>query len=456
MEPIVTPAAMSVVDANAPEPLEELIARAAWQVARRARLMLGGVYGRRVTVIAGPGNNGEDARVAAKRLTRWGVHVATVEPDVPVLPAADLVIDGAFGTGMNRPYQAPANPTNTPVLAIDIPSGVDGLTGALLGQPLKADHTITFAALKPGLLLPPGSDYCGRVEVVDIGLDVSAANSRLLTRPQAAALMPRRGTADHKWNRAVWVIGGSKGMYGAPLLAARGALRSGSGMVWCGLPGQPTPGIASEVVFRSLEKLNWHTAVLAESDRFGALVVGCGLGYDGASQRTVRALIETSDLPLVVDADALRMLGPSPALRSNIVLTPHDGEFQTLTGSKPSGDRFSDARALASSTGATVLLKGPLTIVASPDGECLASDTGDQRLATAGSGDVLAGIIGSYLAAGLQPLQAAALGAWVHGECGRSLTPFGMVASDLVDSLPQVSARLVPETAPHGESHASY
>lgn len=456
MEPIVTPEEMRAIDANASAPIEELIARAAWHVARRARSMLGGVYGRRVTVIAGPGNNGEDARVAAELLARWGVRTAVVAPDVETLPAADLVIDGAFGTGMNRGYISPPALAGVPVLAIDIPSGLDGLTGQALTMPLRADHTVTFAAHKPGLLLSPGNQYCGRVELVDIGLDVSSAQAWLLTADDVARLLPIRGASDHKWKRAVWVIGGSSGMYGAPLLAANAALRSGAGMVWCGLPGQGAPGIASEIVFRSLDEDAWHEAVLADVDRFGSLVVGCGLGRSSAAGESLQALVDATACPIVLDGDALRLLGQTPQLRANIVLTPHDGEFEALTGSMPGADRFGAARELAAATGATVLLKGPLTIVASPDGQCLASDSGDRRLATAGTGDVLAGMIGSYLAAGVSPREAAAIGAWMHGECGRSQPEFGMVASDLVASIGQVSARLVSAAAPHGEPHASY
>lgn len=472
---------MRAIDAAAPEPLDELIARAGAHVARHARSMLGGVYGRRVIAIAGPGNNGADARYAAQMLQGWGVHVEIVAPDVERLPRVDLVIDGAFGTGMNRPYRAPQVPDSVRILAVDIPSGIDGLTGEQLGAPLRATETVTFAALKPGLLLGSGPEFSGKVHVVEIGLETGVAGAAatagawLLTESDARESSPRRAHDTHKWKRAVYVIGGSAGMFGAPLLASRAALRAGCGLVWCGLPGQESPPVATEIVFRELPN-DWHAAVLADAARFGALAIGCGLGRSPEVASGVLSLIDATSTPgatrvpgtvavpgasdatsvaMVIDGDGLRALGELPRLRPNIVLTPHDGEYASLAGQPPGPNRFAAARSLAAATNATVLLKGPLTIVARPDGHCVATNTGDQRLATAGSGDVLTGIIGSYLAAGLDPAVAAGLGAWIHGEAAMSLSPVGMVASDLVDEIADVATRLVSAT-PHGETHAAY
>lgn len=450
MTPIVTPDEMQAIDAAAPEPIEELIERAARQVARHARQMLGGTYGRRVAVIAGPGNNGADARVAAGVLDCAGVKTRTFDPQAESLPSCDLVIDGAFGTGLARPYRAPAVSASTQVLAVDIPSGVDGLIGTLLGEPLCADRTVTFGALKPGLLLHPGAGLAGDVRVCGIGLDVSGARAHLMTETGARGLVPRRGPTDHKWSRAVWVIGGSTGMLGAPLLAAEAALRSGAGSVRCSLPGQIPPSARSEIVFVDTPAARWHDLVVSEARRFGAIVVGCGLGRSQEAAAALAALIGETPVkvPIVIDGDALRLLGRSPSLRQNVVLTPHDGEYEALFGSPPAQDRFGAARALAGATGATVLLKGPLTIVADPQGSCVASSRGDERLATAGSGDVLAGVVGSFLAGGIQPLEAAGLAAWVHGDAGHSQPSFGMVASDLLRGLPVTLSRLAPSTDP--------
>ena len=440
MIPIVTPAEMRVIDASANEPIDVLIERAGWHVARRARAMLGGVYGRRVLALAGPGNNGADARAAARVLTAWGAHVTVLPPDVGSLGEADLVIDGAFGTGMNRPYEPPSNDADVPVLAIDTPSGVDGLTGAVNGAALAADHTVTFAALKPGLLVSPGANLVGEVEVVDIGLDTTGAAAWLVEEHDVATWLPLRLRDAHKWTRSVFVVGGSGGMYGAPLLASQAALRSGSGIVWCGLPGQLAPGIASEVVFRELPGNGWSAAALSDVERFGAVALGCGMDVDVATE--VTAFIAECPVPVVVDGGAIRGLGQGVTLNPSVVLTPHDAEFEALAGSRPGQDRFAAARALAASTGATVLLKGPTTIVASPDGTCLAANAGDQRLATAGTGDVLAGIIASLLAAGLAPPRAAAAGAWLHGRAGQTQAAAGFVASDLMQGLRVVLADL--------------
>lgn len=438
MIPIVTPAEMRAIDAAAPEPLEELIARAGWHVARVARTMMGGVYGRRVAAIAGPGNNGADTRIAAEILRGWGVSVELLAPDATTVPNADLVIDGAYGTGMNRPYQPPLVAESTPVLAVDIPSGLDGLTGELLGDPLVATRTVTFAALKPGLLLGAGPDRCGDIEVVDIGLDVSHATAWEIADVDVVDAMPRRRRDDHKWKHAVYVIGGSPGMYGAPLLAANAALRTGAGMVWCGLPGQQAPAISSEVVFTGLPAERWSEQVAATANRFSAFVVGCGMpagsGNDVGTTHDVGVMARL-DVPTVVDGGGIRALGPQDEVGQftpQLVLTPHDGEYESLMGERPGPDRFDAARSAAKRTGATVLLKGPVTIVASPDGTCIASTAGDERLATAGTGDVLAGIVGALLAGGVEPALAAAMGAWLHGSAAQTQGLHGFVASDLL------------------------
>ena len=221
MIPIVTPTEMAAIDAAAPEPVEELIERAGNALARAALDMLGGGYGRRVTVLAGKGNNGADGRAAARRLELRGVRVAVVDatelPDA--LPAAHLAIDAAYGTGLRRPYSPPSIPVcldrpgqSAPVLAADIPSGVDGLTGEIHGEPWAADQTVAFGALKPGLILHPGAQYCGQVTVAPIGLDVSDARTHLVTSDDVTRWLPVRPAEAHKWQTACWVIAGSPGM----------------------------------------------------------------------------------------------------------------------------------------------------------------------------------------------------------------------------------------------------
>lgn len=225
-------------------------------------------------------------------------------------------------------------------------------------------------------------------------------------------------------------------MTGAAVLSTRAAMRAGAGYTRLSIPGLATDRSAPiEAVQVPLDR-DWSAQVLADEARFGALVVGPGLGRSEATAKQVQRLAAEATCPIVFDADALSALGHPTGLRPDIVLTPHDGEFERLCGHRPDVDRFSAARQLASSSGATVLLKGPTTIVASPDGEALAVTAGDARLATAGTGDVLAGIIGALMAAGLSPQKAAAAGAHWHGRAARLGPSVGLVAGDLPDLLP--------------------
>jgi hydroxyethylthiazole kinase-like uncharacterized protein yjeF len=444
--PVLTPEEMRAVDAAAPEPVETLIDRAGAAVARVAIELLGGTYGRVVNVIAGPGNNGADGRVAARRLDDRGVCVRVFEaascPDQ--LPPADLVIDAAYGTGFRGWWRTP-DPGDAPILAVDIPSGVDGLTGRTSGAVRAAAVTVTFAAAKPGLYLGDGAALAGEVRVVDIGLDVSAATAYVVERDDVASWLRPRAADAHKWGRAVRVVAGSAGMPGAAYLAAAGAQRAGAGMVHLSSPGADgQPPI--EAVSRPLPALEWAEAVLGDLHRFHALVIGPGLGRHDRTVASVTKVVIDAVLPVVVDGDGLFALswnadGAPTMLRSRevpTVLTPHDGEYALLTGSAPGDDRLDAARRLAADTAADVLLKGPTTVLAGPSGRALMVTNGDQRLATAGSGDVLAGIVGALLAAGGDPLDAAAAGAWVHAAAAMRGPAHGLVASDLLTLLPPV------------------
>jgi len=444
--PIVTPAEMAAVDAAAPEPVEVLIGRAGAAVAWAARRVMGGTYGRTVHVIAGKGNNGNDGRFAAARLRQWGVQVEVHGADAcpSVLDAADLVIDAAYGTGFHGEWWAPRAGA-TPVLAVDIPSGVDGLTGAAGRGVLPADRTVTFAALKPGLLFGPGRWLAGDVEVADIGLDAGATMAHLVDGTDVARWWRPRPPGAHKWSRAVRVVAGSPGMTGAAHLTAAAALRAGAGMVTLSTPGLEADAPV-EVVVRRLEGADWAGVVLDDLDRYRALVVGPGLGRHDDTVTAVRRLVVESPLPVVVDGDGLFSLawGASDAAsvlgrrRGVTVLTPHDGEYGLLTGARPGPDRIGAARRLAASTGSVVLLKGPTTVVAGPDGDARVVTAADARLATAGTGDVLSGIIGAMIATGMPALHAATSGAWIHGDAARRGPSVGLVAGDLVAALPGV------------------
>ncbi|HWC09767.1 MAG TPA: NAD(P)H-hydrate dehydratase [Acidimicrobiales bacterium] len=451
MIPVVTPEEMGEIDASAPEPTDVLVARAGAATARAAARMLGGTYGRRVVVVAGKGNNGADGRAAAGRLRRRGVRVELLEAaDAPDrLPPCDLVIDAAYGTGFRGDYAAP-DPVGAPVLAVDIPSGVNGLTGEAEEGAVRAARTVTFAALKPGLLLYPGAERAGEVDVADIALDVSSARAGVVEAADVAAWLPERPPDTHKWKTAVWVAAGSPGMTGAAHLCARAAMRAGAGTVRLGIPGAELDPGAPEVVGQVVPAEGWDAAVLEDSERARALVVGPGLARTDATRDAVRRLLAASPLPAVVDADGLHALGgreeAAAVLRDRgapTVLTPHTGEFARLNDAPAGGDRVGAVRDLAAALGATVLLKGTTTVVAGPDGFVLFSTTGGSRLATAGTGDVLSGVVGALLAQGLEGPRAAAAGAFVHGFAAAMGWRRGLVAGDLIDLLPPALDRLV-------------
>ncbi|HVL06891.1 MAG TPA: NAD(P)H-hydrate dehydratase [Acidimicrobiales bacterium] len=453
MIPVLTPEEMRAVDRAAPEPEEVLVARAGSAVARAALAMLGGAYGRRVVVVAGKGNNGADGRVAATLLRRRGVRVEVIDAgDQPDrLPKSDLVIDAAYGTGFRGEYSAP-DPAGAPVLAVDIPSGIDGLTGEAQPGAVRATETVTFAAMKTGLLLGAGFEHAGRVTVADIGLDVSRSTIGMVEAADVARWLPAREHNSHKWKSALWMIAGSPGMTGAADMAAGAAMRAGAGTVRLGIPGVPPDPRFPEVIGRWLPEEGWDDDVIAgDLERMKAVVMGPGLGRSDGTAGAVRRLVAKARLPVVLDADALYALGslddPARFLRNRpgpTVLTPHDGEFDRLMGCPPGPRRISAVRHLAFTTGATVLLKGSTTIVADPAGDVLLTTAGDARLATAGSGDVLSGVIGALLAQGLDAPQAAAAGAFVHGTAAGLGWRRGLVAGDLLDLLPAVLDTIAP------------
>jgi ADP-dependent NAD(P)H-hydrate dehydratase / NAD(P)H-hydrate epimerase len=446
--PVVTPDEMAAIDAEAPEPVEVLIGRAGAALAAAARRMLGGTYGRRVVVVAGKGNNGADGRDAAARLRRRGVAVTVVDAaDLDGgerLPACDLVVDAAYGTGFRGEYDAP-DPGPAPVLAADIPSGVDGRTGEAGPGSVRAARTVTFAALKPGLLFEPGRSAAGAVEVADIGLDCSRATAHVVEPGDVADWLPPRPADAHKWRSAVWVVGGSPGMTGAPVLAATAAARLGAGYVRLSSPGvePPLAGAPIEAVGTPLPDHTWVDDVLADAVRFRAIVVGPGLGDRGVAD--VQRLVAEAVIPVVVDGDGLRALGTDCAryTHATTVLTPHDGEYERLTGARPGPDRIDAARRLSAHTGAVVLLKGPTTVVACADGRALVVTAGDARLATAGTGDVLSGAIAALIARGVDPWHAAAGAAHVHGRAAALGPGVGVVASDVAALLPRAASEIV-------------
>lgn len=440
MIPVVEPEEMRAIDAASPIGLDALIERAGAAVARAALDELGGGYGRRVVVVEGPGNNGADGRVAARLLRARGVRVLEVGArevaDGAALPACDLVIDAAYGTGFRGTYEPPSAGGAT-VVAVDVPSG----------PAARADLTVTFAALKPSLVFDDGG-RAGEVRVVDLGLDVSSARAHVVEAADVLGRLPRRPRSAHKYLAAVAVVAGSPGMTGAATLVSRAVLRSGSGYCRLGVPGADVAALApTEVVGVPLPAEGWADAALAACDRMRALALGPGLGRAATTGEAVRRVVAEAPVPVVVDADGLFALDPSARLRPDVVLTPHDGEFARLTGAPPppGAERMAAVRALAARLGCVVLLKGPVTVVADPSGQVLLSPLGPPALATAGTGDVLTGVVAAFLAQGLAPLEAAGLAAAAHGAAARSGHRVGLIASDLLDLLPAfLSGSLVP------------
>ena len=392
MIPVVTRDEMRAIDAAASDPVDVLVERAGAAVARAALEMLGGAYGRRVVVLAGPGNNGADGRVAAERLRERGVAVRVYDAgDVPTtVPACDLVIDAAFGTGFRGTW-TPPEIGRALVLAVDVPTGLDADTGVAPPSVLRADRTVTFAAAKPGHFVGDGPDVVGALTVADIGLPVDAVMS-VVEAVDVSAWLPRRERGAHKWRSAVRLVAGSSGMTGAAVLAAGAAQRTGSGMVVASSPGVDDSVLATcypaEVVTRPLAHADWSDDALSDIDRFGSLVIGPGIGRHATTVDAVVRTIAVADLPTVVDGDALYAIadgdtGGLAVLRGRdapTVLTPHDGEFARLTGAPPSADRVADVRRLAEDTRSVVLLKGPATIVAEPGGRAYFVVDGDARL----------------------------------------------------------------------------
>jgi ADP-dependent NAD(P)H-hydrate dehydratase / NAD(P)H-hydrate epimerase len=462
---------MRAADAAALETVshDALVARAGTAVAHAALRLLGGAYGRRAVVVAGKGSNGADGRVAASVLGRRGARVHVLDAaDLAggaALPPCDLVIDAAYGTGFRGSYDAPDVPAGARVLAIDIPSGVDADSGAAPGDAVRADDTVTFAALKPGLLQDEGPTRSGRVQVADIGIGFPVPGALLLEDADVAALLPAGARQVNKWTHAVGIAAGSAGMEGAAVLSTRGAMAAGAGMIRLGPPGDPAAAWPTEAVRMHLPAEGWAGPFLEGIAKCKAAVVGPGLGTSAAVAEEIRSVIAGAPVPLVIDADALTALGDAGAARTLLdkrsapsILTPHDGEYARIAGDPPGPDRLAAARRLAAATGAIVLLKGPLTAVAAPDAsvapDVLLSGAGVPALATAGSGDVLSGIIGAFCARGVPAHEAAALGAHVHGRAASLGPAQGLVAGDLPGLLSRLLSDLLPARGP-GEDGSS-
>ncbi|OWW22839.1 NAD(P)H-hydrate dehydratase [Noviherbaspirillum denitrificans] len=455
----------------------------------------------RVLAVAGPGNNGGDVIEAARLLAEHGLDVtlwlcadrsslpadaarmlenARSSPlNIVETPSAlpdnmegwNLVIDGLFGIGLTRPLKGLygtlaewINALSCPVLALDVPSGLDADTGAIVGEDgiaIRASHTITFIADKPGLHTLHGRDYAGHVHVASLDIDTNLfppACAHLNSVSAFSAFLKKRPHNSHKGSFGdVIVAGGAPGMAGAPILAARAAAKCGAGRVYAAFIGDP-PAYDSaqpELMCRAAPSMDFST---------GAVVAGPGMGTSREAHDVLAAILHASS-PLVLDADALNLIAAEPGLQARLaeltaptVMTPHPLEAARLLQSSTAdvqSDRLHSARALAQRFHAVVILKGSGSVIARPDGEAAINTTGNPALATAGTGDVLAGICGALLAQGFPAWQAALAATWLHGHAADTLVqqgigPIGLTASELI---PAVRTLLNQLTEAHAGNH---
>lgn len=436
---------------------------------------------RSVVVLCGPGNNGGDGFVAARRLKEagWPVRLGLlgsrdslkgdaarvaaewdgeIEPlRSAILEGAELVVDAIFGAGLSRPIEGVVEEViedlvsmKLPVVAVDVPSGLDGATGQVLGIAPKATVTVTFSRKKPGHLLLPGRTLCGQVEVADIGLPEDAVlEIGSFTQENGPELwlssFPWPQPDSHKYKRGQAMVVGGAVMTGATRLAVKAAGRAGAGLVTVAVPPEAWPIYAASLTSAIVQPFSddMEFAALLSDPRRNAILIGPGAGVGPALQRLVAAALATGRA-VVLDADALTAFGGSRgeffgAVHGDCVLTPHPGEFARLFDVR--GDKLTMARHAAKESGTVVLLKGADTVIAAPDGRTAINTNAPPDLATAGSGDVLSGIIAGLLAQGMGPFRAACAAAWMHAEAAREFGP-GLLAEDLIDALPKVLRRL--------------
>ena len=486
---------------------DTLMENAGLEVARSVRRVLGRVVGTHTLILVGKGNNGGDGLVVARRLRSWGGHVAVclvgdrppgdpklapvlaqrtpiVTPGTPELGAAlasaDIVVDAVLGTGRSRPIAGPleallrdvaaekAKRPSLRLLAVDLPSGVDADTGAVDPACVGADVTVVLGRPKVGLYRFPGAEAAGRVEVADIGLPPDIDGDvplDLMTRRWAASTLPSRPLSGHKGTFGrVMIVAGSRSYVGAAILAAGGAGRVGAGLVTLAAPRSLQAALAPQAVEATHFPLDEAapgvhspqaaTQVVDEAARCRALLVGPGIGQAPETREMLDGLL-LSDEPLpptVIDADGLNLLAQHDGwwrrLSGPAVLTPHPGEMARLTGmstAEVQGDRTAAALEAAERWGCIVVLKGAYTVVASPGGRAAVSPFANPALASAGTGDVLAGAVGGLLAQALDPMDAAALGVYLHGAAAEIVAPdrrAGLLASDLLPAIPRAIAAL--------------
>lgn len=461
---------------------------------------------KKIVILCGRGNNGGDGFVIARRLFREGAAVRVLlfagidkvtgdaktnlhnyqqlggvirevideaEWDIVKgdIPHADLIVDALLGTGLSSEvtglYKSAIDSINcltaTPVIAVDIPSGIDATTGRILGAAVRAHLTCTFGLPKRGLLIYPGAAYTGRLEVIDIGIPESLVRQLvctefLLGKSSLKGILPCRAADAHKGTFGhVFVIAGSPGKTGAPAMAAQAAMRTGAGLVTVGVPRTLNPILEIKVTEAMTEPLPdfgegflgitaWPRVKDVLKGK-SVIALGPGLSDRDETAQFVYRVLEEALIPLVIDADGLNAVAKKKAVLKNIkqpaILTPHPGEMARLTGRSTQDiqqDRMESARAFSMQYGVIVVLKGARTVIAEPGGAVYINPTGNAGMASGGMGDVLTGMIAGLVAQGVAPLQASQLAVFTHGAIGDALaaerSPVGILATDLIDRIP--------------------
>ncbi len=488
-----------------------LMENAGRQTVEVIRRVLGEVRGRVITIFIGKGNNGGDGLVIARHLLNMGAEVkvlsivntgeisgdAAINLDIwrkmdqkvysvhqgdginivkLAIMNTDLIVDAIYGTGFRGKMWEKVgrvidvlNNSGKPIVAVDVPSGLEAATGRVRGPCIRARHTVTFGLPKVGLFLEPGADYAGEITVADISLpgvlvEKEAPHRYLITAECVKKWLPQRPSSAHKGNFGrVLVIAGSRGMTGAAVLAGEAAIRSGAGLVTVAVPetlhdimeAKLTEVMTVPLPDTGSGSLSWEARhrIMPLLENMDVLAIGPGLSQAPEVIKLVRELAPAVKIPLVLDADALNALageaGILGELQAPAVITPHPGEMARLMGLAPKDiqeDRIGNAVKAATAWNVVTLLKGSRTVVAAPEGTVYINPTGNPGMATGGSGDVLTGIIAALIAQGLKPDRAAAVGAYLHGFAGdlaaREKGMMGLIAGDIISALPAAAKEL--------------